>query len=73
MTQFTILETLRDAFPEPTPAVRTYLDAYEAFSKAGTGMRETALQANRAAWRALTEDERQAVDTVLKHIPLQVR
>jgi len=72
MTQLTILETLRDAFPEPAPRLRTYLDAYEALVRAAVGTRDTALAANRAAWRAMTEDERNAVDEVLRNVQLRV-
>jgi len=71
MTQTTIIEVLRVAFPEPTPALRTYLQAYEALSHASVGTRTVALDANRAAWRALSEEEREAVDVALA-APLRV-
>lgn len=63
---------LHEAFPDPTPALRTYLQAYEALGRSSNDTRQAALDANRSAWRAMSEDERQAVDDVLDARPLHL-
>ena len=72
MTHYTLSERLHEAFPQPSDGLRTYINAYEALSHASAGTRRTALDANRTAWRALTEDERDAVDAALASAPLRV-
>lgn len=68
----TIIEILREAFAEPSDKLRTYLNAYEALSMAAPGMHMLAIEGTRAAWRALDETERQAVDDALEAMPLKV-
>lgn len=72
MTHTTIIDALRQAFAEPSDALRTYLNAYEVLSMAAPGMHMAALEGTRAAWRALSEDEREAVDQALDAVPLKV-
>lgn len=63
MTNLTILsQLLRAHYPDPSPEVATYLNAYEQRTHDNSA---NALRAVMAAWNALTEDERRDIGLVL--------